>query len=64
MLMKTKITFFLAFLAVCCFPAMAQFQVKGTVLSNGDDEPLIGATVMENGTRNDTVSLSVSDAGH
>ncbi len=50
--MKTKITFFLAFLAVCCFPAMAQFQVKGTVLSNGDDEPLIGATVMENGTRN------------
>lgn len=50
--MKSRIISLLAMMAVCCFSAMAQFQVKGTVVADNDNEPLIGATIMESGTRN------------
>ena len=50
--MKRRIIFLLAIIATCCTAAMAQFQVKGNVTGDGDSEPLIGATVMESGTRN------------
>lgn len=50
--MKIRIIFLLAVLGFIGFPAMAQFQVKGTVTGANDSEPLIGATIMEKGTTN------------
>lgn len=35
---------------------MAQFEVKGTVVDVSNGEPLIGASVMENGTQNGTTT--------
>lgn len=52
MLMKTRIMFLLMVLTMWGLPALAQFQVNGTVLGASDSEPLIGATVMEKGTHN------------
>lgn len=54
--MKTK---FLVFLALCCLlpaSALAQFQVTGNVTAASDGEPLIGATILEKGTRNGTTT--------
>lgn len=50
--MKIRIIFLLAVMGFIGLPAMAQFQVKGTVTGANDSEPLIGATIMEKGTTN------------
>lgn len=68
MLMKTRILFLLAFVAFCCSSAMAQVQVKGTVVSSNNAEPLIGVAILESGTNNGCItdidgnySISVKD---
>lgn len=56
MLMKTRILFLLAFVACCCTTAMAQIQVKGTVVSDNDSEPMIGVAILESGTTNGCIT--------
>lgn len=56
MLMKTRILFLLAFVAFCCTAAMAQIQVKGTVVSANDSEPMIGVAILESGTTNGCIT--------
>jgi len=53
-----RFTYFLAFFLVILFQrADAQnFVVKGTILSEEDNSPLIGATVVEQGTSNGTTT--------
>ena len=49
----------LLFLVVCfmsCTAAMAQTAIHGTVLDEGTNEPLIGATVVEQNTSNGTIT--------
>lgn len=50
--MRTKISVLLGLCWLLPALAMAQFQVTGNVVSASDGEPLIGATIMEKGTRN------------
>ena len=54
--MKTRFICFITALALTAVSAMAQFQVKGTVVGASDSEPLIGATIMEKGTNNGTTA--------
>lgn len=56
MLMKTRILFLLAFVACCCTTAMAQIQIKGTVVSDNDSEPMIGVAILESGTTNGCIT--------
>lgn len=56
MLMKTRILFLLVFVAFCCNTAMAQVQVKGTVVSDNDSEPMISVAILESGTNNGCVT--------
>ena len=66
-----KRTFLLALLFMVCVVVQAQsLQVEGTVVSKSDGEPIIGATVIEKGTANGTVTdfdgnytLELSDNG-
>lgn len=39
-----------------CISASAQFQVKGTIVSDKDSEPMIGVAVLEKGTNNGTIT--------
>jgi hypothetical protein len=36
--------------------AWAQFQVKGTIVSGIDSEPMIGVAILENGTNNGAIT--------
>ena len=56
MLMKTRILLLLAFVVFCCTTAMAQTQVKGTVVSANDSEPMIGVAILEDGTTNGCIT--------
>lgn len=46
----------LLLLCVSVISYAQQFQVKGTVVSKADNEPIIGATVMEKGTNNGVIT--------
>src|SRR5574344_1046289 len=46
----------LAMVLLSSDPVLAQFTVKGTVISGSDNEPIIGGTVKEKGTKNATVT--------
>ena len=48
--MKKRLTMFLAGLLVCTSAALAQTKVAGTVLSQEDGQPIIGAAVKVVGT--------------
>lgn len=48
--MVKKLTMFLAALLLSAVGAVAQTQVNGTVVSQDDGEPVVGATVMVVGT--------------
>ena len=54
--MEKRIKTLLACLFLCVGMAMAQTQVKGTVVSDEDGEPIIGATVKVVGTNQGTVT--------
>lgn len=52
-----KRTFLLALLFMVCVVVQAQsLQVSGTVVSKSDGEPVIGATILEQGTTNYTIT--------
>ena len=48
--MKKRLTMFLAVLVLCVGSALAQTKVSGTVLSQDDGQPIIGAAVKVDGT--------------
>lgn len=54
--MKTRILFLLSFVAFCCTTALAQIQIKGTVVSDKDSESMIGVAILEQGTNNGRIS--------
>ena len=56
MLMKTRILFLLSFVAFCCTTALAQIQIKGTIVSDKDAESMIGVAILEQGTNNGRIS--------
>ncbi len=66
--MKTRLLFLLTFCFLCCSAVWAQRVVKGQVVSDNENEPLIGVAVLEKGTSNGVVtdidgnySLKVAD---
>ena len=48
--MKKRLTMFFACLFLCVGSALAQTKVAGTVLSQDDGQPIIGAAVKVDGT--------------
>lgn len=54
--MKTRILFLLSFVAFCCTTALAQIQIKGTIVSDKDSESMIGVAILEQGTNNGRIS--------
>lgn len=52
---KTKL-FFLALFTICSMVTMAQNQKASGVVADRDGVPVIGATVVEKGTKNATVT--------
>lgn len=54
---KKRAFFFTLLLLMVCVVVQAQsLQVEGTVISKSDGEPIIGATVLESGTTNGTIT--------
>lgn len=53
--MKAKLLLLLAF-CFMCFNAFAQRVVSGQVVSDNEDEPLIGVAIVEKGTSNGTIT--------
>ena len=54
---KKRAFFFTLLLLMVCVVVQAQsLQVEGTVVSKSDGEPIIGATVLESGTTNGTIT--------
>ena len=52
-----KRSFLLTLLLMVCLMMQAQsLQVSGTVVSKSDGEPVIGATILEQGTTNGTIT--------
>ena len=54
--MVKKLTMFLAALLLTAVGAMAQTQVRGTVVSQEDGEPIVGASIQIVGTNQGTVT--------
>ncbi len=54
--MKKRLTLFLAGLFVCVGAAMAQVTASGTIVSDVDDMPIVGATVKVHGGTTGTIS--------
>lgn len=55
-LMKNKVLLFFALVVLCCSSAWAQIQIKGTVVSENDSEPMIGVAILEVGTSNGVIT--------
>lgn len=54
---KKRKTFLLTLLLMVCLMVQAQsLQMSGTVVSKSDGEPVIGATILERGTTNGTIT--------
>ena len=49
--MERRLTLILSFLFLCVGMALAQTKISGTVVSQEDGQPVIGATVMIKGTK-------------
>ena len=54
--MKKRLLMFLAGLFLSIGMAVAQMQVKGTVVSSEDGEPVVGASVMVSGTKTGSIT--------
>ena len=54
--MKKRLLMFLAGLFLSIGMAVAQTQVKGTVVSSEDGEPVVGASVMVSGTKTGSIT--------
>ena len=57
--MKKRLTAFLACLFLIVGTAFAQNKITGTVISNDDGEPIIGASVIISGTKNTGTSTDI-----
>ncbi len=53
---KRAFLFTLLFSMVCMVLQAQSLQVEGTVISKSDGEPIIGASVLEKGTTNGTIT--------
>ena len=53
---KRAFLFTLLFTMVCMVMQAQSLQVEGTVISKSDGEPIIGATILEKGTTNGTIT--------
>ena len=54
---KKRKTFLLTLLLMVCLVLHAQnLQVSGTIVSKSDGQPVIGATILEQGTTNGTIT--------
>lgn len=51
-----KIPFLCMLMLFICLSASAQFQVKGTIVSDKDAEPMIGVAILEKGTSNGCIT--------
>lgn len=51
-----KILYLFMLMLFTCISASAQFQVKGTIISANDSEPIIGVAILENGTNNGSIT--------
>jgi TonB-linked SusC/RagA family outer membrane protein len=51
-----KIPYVFMLMFFTCISASAQFQVKGTIVSAEDSEPMIGVAIVENGTNNGRIT--------
>ena len=51
-----KIPFLFMLVLFTCISASAQIQVKGTVVSANDSEPMIGVAILEEGTNNGCIT--------
>ena len=54
--MGKRLFIIMSFCVALCSAAMAQTRVRGTVVSEGDGSPVIGATVTVEGTKAGTVT--------
>ena len=54
--MEKRLSMFLSGLFLCVGMAVAQVQVKGTIISADDGEPLPGASIKVLGTKTGTVT--------
>ena len=54
--MEKRLLMFLVGLFLSIGMAVAQTQVKGTVVSSEDGEPVVGASVMISGTKTGTIT--------
>ena len=54
--MEKRLALILANLFLCVGIAFAQMQVTGTVVSQDDNEPVVGASIMVVGTNTGTVT--------
>ena len=54
--MEKRLTLFLACLFLSIGMAMAQTQINGTVISADDGQPVVGASVVVQGTKNGTAT--------
>ncbi len=57
--MKERLSAFLVGLFLCAGTIFAQSKITGTVVSNEDNEPIIGASVLINGTKNTGTTTNV-----
>ena len=53
---KIPFLFMLVLVFFTCISASAQIQVKGTVVSANDSEPMIGVAILEEGTSNGRIT--------
>ena len=54
--MAKKLTMLLSMLFLCVGMAFAQSKISGTVVSQEDGEPIVGASVIVEGTKTGTVT--------
>ena len=54
--MKNKVLLFFVLVVLCYSSAWAQIQIKGTVVSENDSEPMIGVAILEVGTSNGVIT--------
>ena len=53
---KIPFLFMLVLVFFTCISASAQIQIKGTVVSANDSEPMIGVAILEEGTSNGRIT--------
>lgn len=55
--MKNKVLLFFVLVVLCYSSAWAQIQIKGTVVSENDSEPMIGVAILEEELRTESLQI-------